>query len=96
MTTALDIERKKHEATQLPEPTGYRILIAIPEKDLDRTSAEGKASSVQFIHFNFSKEQIKEFRNSNVEIIIGIDHKFYNHMTKISIDTREALSKDFI
>jgi len=71
-------------------------IIAIPEKDLDRTSAEGKASSVQFIHFNFSKEQIKEFRNSNVEIIIGIDHKFYNHMTKISIDTREALSKDFI
>jgi len=75
---------------------GKEKIIAIPEKDLDRTSAEGKASSVQFIHFNFSKEQIKEFRNSNVEIIIGIDHKFYNHMTKISIDTREALSKDFI
>ena len=33
MTTALDIERKKHKATQLPEPTGYRILIAIPEKE---------------------------------------------------------------
>ena len=33
MTTALDIERKKHEATQLPNPTGYRILIAIPEKE---------------------------------------------------------------
>ncbi len=75
---------------------GREKIIAIPEKDLDRTSAEGKASSVQFIHFNFSKEQIKEFRNSNVEIIIGIDHKFYNHMTKISHDTREALSKDFI
>ena len=30
-------------------------INSIPEKDLDRTSAEGKASSVQFIHFNFSR-----------------------------------------
>ena len=33
MQTALDIEKEKQEATQLPEPTGYRILIAIPEKE---------------------------------------------------------------
>ena len=33
METALDIEKEKQEATQLPEPTGYRILIAIPEKE---------------------------------------------------------------
>ena len=30
---------------------------------LIRTSAEGKASSVQFMHFNFSKEQIKKFKD---------------------------------
>ena len=36
MQTALDIEKEKKEATQLPEPTGYRILIAIPEKE-DKT-----------------------------------------------------------
>ena len=71
-------------------------IIAIPEKDLDRTSDEGKASSVQFIHFNFSEEQIKNFKDINNEIIIGIDHKLYNHMSKISEETRKALSKDFI
>ena len=27
------------------------IIKAIPEEDVDRTSAEGKASSVQFVHF---------------------------------------------
>ena len=70
-------------------------IIAIPEKDLDRTSDEGKASSVQFIHFNFSKEQIKNFSDINNEIIIGIDHKLYNHMTKISEEARKALAKDF-
>ena len=31
---------------------------AVPEIDVDRTSAEGKASSVQFVHFNFSNDQI--------------------------------------
>ena len=62
---------------------GKEKVIAIPEKDLDRTSAEGKASSVQFIHFNFSREQIKNFRNISYEIVVGIDHKFYNHMSEI-------------
>ena len=75
---------------------GKEKVIAIPEKDLDRTSAEGKASSVQFIHFNFSREQIKNFRNISCEIVVGIDHKFYNHMSKISEEVRSSLVKDFI
>ena len=75
---------------------GKDKISAVPEKDLDRTSAEGKASSVQFIHFNFSEQQIKNFKDINNEIVIGIDHKLYNHMSKISEETRIALSKDFI
>ena len=38
-------------------------IKAIPEEDVDRTSAEGKASSVQFIHFKFTDEQIAKFKN---------------------------------
>jgi len=75
---------------------GKEKVIAIPEKDLDRTSAEGKASSVQFIHFNFSRDQIKNFRNISCEIVVGIDHKFYNHMSEISEEVRSSLVKDFI
>ncbi len=71
-------------------------IVATPEKDLDRTSDEGKASSVQFVHFNFSKKQIENFCNMNNEVIIGIDHKLYNHMSKISEETKKALAKDFI
>ncbi len=70
-------------------------IIAVPEKDLDRTSDEGKASSVQFVHFNFSKQQIKNFCDTNNEVIIGIDHKLYNHMSKISEESRNALAEDF-
>ena len=70
-------------------------IFASPEQDLDRTSEEGKASSVQFIHFIFNEKQIEKFRALDNEVIIGIDHKFYSHVTKISQDTRKALIKDF-
>jgi len=75
---------------------GEEIIKAEPETDVDRTSAEGKASSVQFIHFNFSEEQIKKFRDLNTQVVIGIDHNLYNHMSKISKETKSALIKDFI
>ncbi len=71
-------------------------IQAISETDVDRTSAEGKASSVQFVHFNFSDEQIKKFKYPNTEIIMIIDHSLYNHATKISVDIKNALIKDFI
>ena len=74
---------------------GHEKIKAIPEKDVDRTSEEGKASSVQFIHFKFSKEQIKNFGDFKNEIVIGIEHKLYNHTSKISEETRKALIKDF-
>tara|TARA_B100000029_G_scaffold499923_2_gene570934 strand:- start:257 stop:850 length:594 start_codon:yes stop_codon:yes gene_type:complete len=70
-------------------------INAIPEKDLDRTTSEGKASSVQFIHFNFSEEQIKKFKDLNKQIIIGIEHNLYNHTTQITNEIRNALISDF-
>ena len=84
---------------QAPLGLGYiasYLNSRIPEIDVDRTSEEGKASSVQFIHFNFSDKQIKKFRNLNNQVTIGIDHHLYNHMTKISENNRNALMKDFI
>ena len=74
---------------------GSKKIKSVPEQDVDRTSAEGKASSVQFVHFNFTKEQIKKFKDNNFEIIIGIDHKEYSHYTKIPDNVRAALSNDF-
>ena len=71
-------------------------IKAVPEADVDRTSAEGKASSVQFVHFNFTDEQIIKFKNPNTEVTVSINHGLYNYMTKILKDTKNALIKDFI
>ncbi|MDB9747075.1 DUF3501 family protein [Candidatus Pelagibacter sp.] len=69
-------------------------IKAVPETDVDRTSAEGKASSVQFIHFKFKDNQISKFKNSS-EIEIGINHEEYSHTTKFNESTIKSLSADF-
>ncbi len=71
------------------------IIKAIPEEDVDRTSDEGKASSVQFVHFKFNDQQIEKFQSNSSSIEIGINHKEYSHLTKLSDTTIESLSKDF-
>ena len=80
----------------LTENLDEEKIHAIPEKDLDRTSEEGKASSVQFVHFNFSLEQIKKFKNPNSKIILSVDHSLYRHATEITEETKNSLTKDFI
>ena len=69
---------------------------AIPEEDVDRTSAEGKASSVHFVHFKFNDDQINKFKLDNISIELGINHREYSHTTKLTEDNVKSLSADFI
>ena len=69
---------------------------AVPEDDVDRTSAEGKASSVQFVHFKFNDDQITRFKLGNSKIELGINHKDYSHTTKLTENNIKSLSADFI
>ena len=70
-------------------------IDSVPEKDVDRTSPEGKASSVQFIHFNFLDNQIGKFKDLNTKVLLGIEHKNYNHMTILSKEIKKSLILDF-
>ena len=70
-------------------------IKAVPEEDVDRTSTEGKASSVQFVHFNFTDEQIQIFKSNEIDVELGMDHKEYSHTTKLSKENIASLSADF-
>lgn len=74
---------------------GNDKVMAEAEQDVDRTTADGKASSVQFLHFHFTEEQIRRFRDSSVDVIVGIGHPEYSHMAVLSQETRDALFGDF-
>tara|TARA_E500000178_G_C16918465_1_gene706021 strand:- start:314 stop:907 length:594 start_codon:yes stop_codon:yes gene_type:complete len=75
---------------------GGDVVKAVPEEDVDRTSAEGKASSVQFIHFKFNESQIEKFKSGSLQVEIGINHEEYSHTTKLADKAIKSLSSDFI
>ncbi len=82
------------EETAFFEVEGERI-VGRPEDDVDRTTADGKASSVQFIHFHFTDDQVARFRTAGARVILGFDHPAYSHMTILPEEVRGALAQDF-
>ncbi len=82
------------EDTAFLEFAGQRV-VGTPEADVDRTSADGKASSVQFIHFALTPEQIVAFRAAGTQVVIGFEHPAYGHMAVMPDAVREALAQDF-
>jgi hypothetical protein len=65
------------------------------ESDVERTKADGKTSSVHFVHFDFAPAEIAAFRDASQQIIVGIDHHEYSHMAVMPPAVREALAQDF-
>ena len=72
---------------------GGETVQATPTEYDDRTTADGKTSSVHWLRFKLSKAQIARFATDRV--VIGIGHKNYGHMAVLSDVTRAALAKDF-
>lgn len=82
------------EETAFLEFAGERI-VGQPEDDVDRTTADGKASSVQFIHFPFEDTQAALFKKADTQIVVGFSHPAYGHMAVMPEATRAALAEDF-
>ncbi len=82
------------EESAFMEVEGRRIK-GVAEKDQDRTTAEGKASAVQFVHFPFSVAEVAKFKEPGVRIVVGFDHPAYAHMTVMPEPMRQALAADF-
>lgn len=81
------------EETAFLEFAGQRI-VGGPEADVDRTTADGKASSVQFIHFPFDDAQAALFKTAGTQIVVGFTHPAYGHMAVMPETTRAALAED--
>ena len=74
---------------------GDEVINAQAETDVDRSTAEGKASSVHFLHFPFTREQIQRFRDGSVQVVLAITHPQYAHMAVMPENVRQALAEDF-
>ncbi|HXJ00871.1 MAG TPA: DUF3501 family protein [Micropepsaceae bacterium] len=74
---------------------GPHRIVAAPTDYEDRTTPEGKTSSVHWVRFRFTPEQIAAFKNLDETVMLGISHPNYGHMAVISPEARAELSRDF-
>ena len=74
---------------------GGQTVRAVAEADVERTKADGKTSSVHFVHFHFSDAQVAAFRKAGAQVIVGFDHPEYSHMAVMPDAVRQALGEDF-
>ncbi len=70
-------------------------ITAVPEGDVARSTAGGRASSVHFLHFPFTREQAARFRAPGAKVVVGIGHPGYGHMAAMPEAVRQALMHDF-
>ena len=76
------------------EVAGRRVT-GEPDPTRENTSPEGKASSVQFIRFPFTADEVSRFKTAGTRIIAGFDHPQYEHMAVLPEPMRKALVQDF-
>ena len=72
---------------------GADKITATPTEYDDRTTPDGKTSSVHWLRFKLSKDQIARFTAERV--VLGLGHKNYGHMAVLGDETKTALAKDF-
>ena len=66
-----------------------------PEGDVERTREDGKTSSVHFLRFVLTPDQIARFRDPATQILVGCDHEQYSHPAGLTPASRAELAKDF-
>lgn len=74
---------------------GGETIKAVSESEVERTTDDGKTSSVHFFHFPFTAAQIAAFSDPAVEVLAVIAHENYGHMALLPAAMRAALAKDF-
>jgi hypothetical protein len=74
---------------------GADVVRATPTEYDDRTTADGKTSSVHWLRFKLTPEQVARFKDGGERVVLGVSHPHYGHMAVLSAETRAALAKDF-
>lgn len=72
-----------------------RKIEAVPEDDEERTTPEGKTSSVHFLHFPFDAAAIALFRRPDSRAVLAVDHPSYGHMAVLPPEVKASLAVDF-
>ena len=90
-----ELRKLGHIEDQVFLDIGKDRIKAVPTDYEDRTTSDGKTSSVHWLRFKFTPAQIVTFRSGAEPVVIGMSHPNYGHMAVMTPATRAALAKDF-
>ena len=76
------------------EVAGTRIKATPTDYD-ERTTPDGKTSSVHWVRFTFTPEEIAAFKSGDGRVVLEIAHPNYGHMAVINSAARSEIAKDF-
>jgi hypothetical protein len=104
-TLMLEIDDAVRRETLLRQLAGIEESVAFefdgirikgtPTEYEDRTTPDGKTSSVHWVRFVFTPEQKAKFSGSAERIALAVDHPNYGHIAILSPAVRDALARDF-
>lgn len=86
---------ESHVFMEIQGPGGAWRIQGEATDDADRTTPDGKTSSVHFFRFPFADADIAAFRDPARAVVLGIDHPNYGHMALLGPESRAALARDF-
>lgn len=70
-----------------------RVPAQSIDDEVERTTPEGKTSSVHFLKFALTDSQVDHFKKAD-QVTLGIDHPQYHHQTLLSLSVRKELARD--
>lgn len=104
-TLMLEIDDPKRRETMLYRLAGIeecvslevggQVITATPTDYDDRTTSDGKTSSVHWVRFVFTPDQIAKFKSGDGRAMLALNHPAYGHIAIISPEIRAELAKDF-
>ncbi|HYM36133.1 MAG TPA: DUF3501 family protein [Steroidobacteraceae bacterium] len=104
-TLMLEIDDPKRRDTMLYRLAGIEETVSLeldgetikatPTEYDDRTTPDGKTSSVHWVRFVLTPAQIAKFKSGEGRAAIAINHPAYGHIAILPPNVREELAKDF-
>lgn len=104
-TMMIEIDDPRRRARVLRELAGIEetislsfsgeVVRAVATDDEERTTPDGKTSSVHFFKFPFTPEQIAAFRQPGTRVVLAVAHPHYDHMAALPEAMRQSLAADF-
>jgi hypothetical protein len=93
-----DVSERKSFLTQIVDLPDHTYLEVDGEKIVPifdpRQGSEDKLSSVQYLKFDLTEDQVKKFSDSAAKIALGFDHPAYTYAHELTDGQKKTLYQD--